>query len=68
MRQDPSADSNLYMSHAVLTAPLERGHILWFHDAADSSWSMAKFHLHGAWGSARKSCTHMATGPVRKAP
>ena len=26
--------------------------------AAGSSWSVAKFHLHGAWRSARKSCIH----------
>ena len=26
--------------------------------AAGSSWSVAKFHWHGAWPSACKSCTH----------
>ena len=28
------------------------------HVVAGSSWSVAKFHWHGAWRSARKSCIH----------
>ena len=29
-----------------------------YHCAAGSFWSVAKFHWHGAWHSAHKSCIH----------